>query len=680
MISSNTRPAARPLTLALILAAALLTLAAPRAARATDTVMATLGGRISAWNDGNGIIPLSAGILLPSPGWKKTYSMDNSLIERSARFTQGDGVKTWESRLRVGRDQTCRYRQVLTESAAGTATLQLIVTADADLDLEGVFVSVAWSARLFAGGECTLTAPNEPAHRIALPLAKPPKGAQQHLSGGKADRIAIRDAAGRQTISLALAQTRDLNVQDARVWNTDRFEAMTSFHHGPLKRDESSSITLQLSAHADADASPVSLAVDAARVAYRFDGFGGNYCFGVDSPVTSITLATLHSAWARTEISLDLWAPKPDARPASDADWARLAAAADRPGSKLRQQLLMAQTLQRRNIPYISSIWRLPEWLYSDPGAHPGQNAGHRIVAPERWDDLLHCLGSYFLYAREKYGVEPTLFSFNEPDYGVNVFFTPVTHRDAIKSIGAHFEGLGLKTRMLLGDVTNPRGTDTYTTPTLADPSALRYVGAVSVHSWGGATPAQYEAWARVADESKRPLLVAEVGPDAGAHKYSEVLQNYIFVLQEMQHHMEILLHARPRTALPWEFTNDYALLRRQGERYEPTKRFWMMKHFCNLTPPAADALATTSSREGVLFTAFRGKDNGKATWALHLVNLGPARPATITGLPAGIKQFQVIRTSERDDFKEAAPVAVEGGKASMNLPAQALLTLVARE
>lgn len=682
MISFNPTPAMgrahSSILRALLLVCALLAIAVPRGAHG-DTVMATLGGRITAWNDGNGIIPLSASIILPGPEWKRIASLDNGLIERSTRFSQRDGEKTWEGRLRVGQDKSCRYRQVLRETADGTATLQLTVTAENDLDLEGAYLSVSWSARQFGGGECTLSAPQAPMHRIALPEAKPPKGAKQHLASAKADRIVIRDAAGKKSIHLALGQSRDFNVQDDRVWNTDTFEAMTSFHQGALKQGESCTITLKLSAHGDADASPVRLALDAGRSLYHFDGFGGNYCFGVESPVTSLTLASLRSAWARTEISLDLWAPASAGRPANDADWARLAAAADKPGSKLHQQLLMAQALQSRHIPYISSIWRLPEWLYTDPEVRPGRySVAHRVVAPERWDDMLHCLGSYFLYAREKYGIEPALFSFNEPDWGVNVYFSPATHRDAIKSIGAHFEKLGLKTRMLLGDVTNPRGTDTYTTPTLADPAALRYVGALSVHSWGGATPAQYAAWAHVAEESKLPLLVAEVGPDAQAHKYSEVLHNYIFVLQEMQHYMELLLHARPRTALPWEFTSDYALMQKQGERYEPTKRFWVIKHFCNLTPPASEALGTSSNRDTVLFAAFRGKEGGKNAWALHVANLGPARPAMLSGLPAGIQSLKVIQTSAQDDFKEMTPVAVRGGGARMALPAQALLTLLA--
>ena len=44
----------------------------------------------------------------------------------------------------------------------------------------------------------------------------------------------------------------------------------------------------------------VRLTLDAEQVRYRLDGFGGNYCFGLDAPATGYTLDNLRIAWART--------------------------------------------------------------------------------------------------------------------------------------------------------------------------------------------------------------------------------------------------------------------------------------------------------------------------------------------------------------------------------------------
>jgi hypothetical protein len=89
----------------------------------------------------------------------------------------------------------------------------------------------------------------------------------------------------------------------------------------------------------------------------------------------------------------------------------------------------------------------------------------------------------------------------------VRILFTAGEHRDAIRSIGSHLERLGLKTRMLLADVSNPRGTHTYALSAASDAEALKYVGA---------SQAQYEAWAELGERLGLPLLVAELGADAG--------------------------------------------------------------------------------------------------------------------------------------------------------------------
>ena len=153
---------------------------------------------------------------------------------------------------------------------------------------------------------------------------------------------------------------------------------------------------------------------------------------------------------------------------------------------------------------------------------------------------------------------------------------TAEEHREAIKRIGARFAKLGLKTKLLLGDVAGPRGTHVFTEPAAADPEARKYLGAVSFHSWGGATPEQYGAWADLAERLKLPLIVAEAGPDAGAWQ-TKAYRTFPYAVREMVHYQELLLHARPQSILYWEFTGDYSLL--AGARPPPdgpglTERF----------------------------------------------------------------------------------------------------------
>jgi len=375
-------------------------------------------------------------------------------------------------------------------------------------------------------------------------------------------------------------------------------------------------------------------------------------------------------AWARTEMTPPEWEPENDNASPEDTNWAALAKN-DQPGTNLRREFLLAQQIQKRGIPYSITIWRLPEWLYTDPGKGP--EAFGRRFAAEKWPEVLECIGSYLVYAKKQYGVEPDLFSFNEPDGGVRVKFSAEEHRDAIRRIGAHFASLGLRTKMLLGDVCHARGTHTYALPTANDPEAMRHVGALSFHSWGGAKPEEYAAWSDLADKLKLPLLVAELGVDAWAWR-GAAYNTGDYALREVQMYQEIILHARPRATMQWEFTSDYGTVKVEKDgRLAPTVRFWFVKHFCNLTPPKAEVLATSSDNPKVLLTAFAGKG---PVYTLHIANFGAGRPATITGLPAEVKSLRAIQTSATDSFKELSAVAVEAGAAKVQLAQQSLLTL----
>jgi hypothetical protein len=275
--------------------------------------------------------------------------------------------------------------------------------------------------------------------------------------------------------------------------------------------------------------------------------------------------------------------------------------------------------------------------------------------------------------------VEPDLFSFNEPDIGVRVFMTPQEHRDAIKRIGGAFEDWGLRTRCVLGGAASPRGTHTYAEPAVDDPEAMRHVGAVAFHSWGGASGYEYRAWSQLAREVDRPLLVTELGVDPYAWQ-TGAYDSFDYALREVAMYQEILLHARPQGLMHWQFTADYSLLRREdtaaGPHFTPTSRYWFVKHFCDLTPRNSTAVAVRSDRPDVLLTAFRGAREGKVSLALHIFNPGRVRKATIEGFPATVERLRAVRTDLRQSFRETPFVPVIGGSAKISLTAHSLTTL----
>lgn len=633
-----------------------------------EAAVLSRGGQLTALCCEGRYVDVSAGLRVPLRGWSAVRGVADA---RDPRFGRSGARSSWSGRIEVRSGSFCSFTQTV-EEAQGGVTFDLTVTAEADLDVEGVFFFVDVPTAVFAGGVGELSAEGGAVRSARMPAAQPQ---ERHFLSGTATSLRMADAAGRTELTMTLSRACPISVQDTREWRGDTYNAYVALASGPMRRGQSASLSVALHLTCQVDRTPARLTVEPGRELFRMDGFGGDYCFNIESPVTRFTLNNLRVRWARTEMTLAEWEPENDNARADLTDWAALRAH-DGADSNLRREFQLAQELERRGIPYVISVWDLPEWLYADPGSGRREQARH--VPAEKWDELLECIGSYLLYAREAYGVEPDLFSFNEPEYGVRVKLTPEEHRDAIKSIGARLEALGLRTKMLLADVANPRDPD-YPLPAAEDPEAMRHVGALGFHSWGGASPEEYGAWATLARRLGLPLLVTELGVDANWRDVP--LHTFRYALQEARMYQELILYAQPQGTMQWEFTSDYSLVEQQTDaagapQLVPTKRFWFVKHFCNLTPTPGVALATTSDQPDVLVTAFRRTGAaGAPAFAVHILNLGPARRARLGGLPSALGELRAVRTSETEEFTELGAVPAAAGM-ELELAANSLLTL----
>jgi hypothetical protein len=636
-------------------------------AGAAETAAFDSYGRVTALIYGGDELALRATVIAPAAGWKRAAGQ--AQIER-VRATHSDEATTWEGTFEVEAGHRARFQQTARQ-VGGRTQLEIRLTALTALELEGVYLRLDVPRAEFLGGRAEAAG----GKAVELPVYKP---AEKDFFTAESSTLALADAAGNLKLALATEQPHKMFLQDKWERSGRTYAAFIELHHGPLAEGAAVAETFTLSLTGKPDASPAQLTLDASRRRYTLEGVGGDYCFNIESPVTQYTLKNLRVGWARTEMTLAEWEPENDNDSPEVTNWDYFTAR-DKPDSRLRREFLLARQIQEKGIPCVISIWQLPDWMYADPGVEP-RRGRPRKVPPEKWDELLESIGSYLLYARKQYGVEPNLFSFNEANLGVDVLLTPEEHREAIKRLGAHFEKLGLKTRMLLGDATGARGTHEYALAAAADPEAMRYVGAVAFHSWGGATPEQYAAWADLAEWLRLPLLVTELGVDAGAHRGS-AYDSFHYGLREVRMYQEILLHARPQGTMQWEFTADYGTVRVKrdaggGEELAPTPRFWFVKHFTDLTPPKADALSTTSDNPKVLFTAFAGDSGGRRVYTLHLANLGAARTVTIRGIPPGVRELRAVRTSESESFRDLPPVKASGGVAVVDMPARSLLSL----
>jgi hypothetical protein len=197
---------------------------------------------------------------------------------------------------------------------------------------------------------------------------------------------------------------------------------------------------------------------------------------------------------------------------------------------------------------------------------------------------------------------------------------------------------------------------------------AVKYIGAVAFHSWRGCTDPILAGWRDAARALNLPLLVAEGSTDAAAWRYPQIFSEPSFVLEEISLYTRILALSQPKSILQWQLTSDYSILTGGGlfgdnDALRPTQRFWNLKQLAS-TPAGAFALPVVCNRPGITCAAF-GKIANSA-YAVHIVNTGAARPALITGLPAGVKELRAWITDTRRGMQEGTGIPVSDGKAEI--------------
>lgn len=596
-------------------------------------------------------------LVLPSKGWAKTVGLSSA---EALTVTRGD-ESVFQGRLALDSTQKLQFTQRVSE-IDGKVRISIAYNALAELAAEGLYfrVNIPWtefnSGTAEIGGR-TVTLPSELPASVNL------------LYNASASEIRAMSPTGDLWWSANLSAALPVNLQDKSTESPKSFTYWIYLHRGTLPSGTHGSFTIDLAIDGIPDTTSASLSIEPESSRYLFHGFGGNYAFQIESPVTAYTLEHIQSRWARTEITLVDWEPENENSSTADTDYGRFIEN-DKPGTRLRHEFELMRTLKQKGIPFVASVWRLPEWMLADR-ATKGPNDRQRIIDPAMFDELIESLTAYILYARDFYGVEPDLFSFNEPDLGIRILLTPEEHRDAVRRIGSHFASMGLSTKMLLGDTSHARGTHAYVLPAANDPEALQYAGAIAFHSWNGASPEQYQAWADLAERLGLPLLVAELGTDPSAWQ-GRAYDSYWYGINELQLYQDILTHARPQGTMYWEFTADYSLVRIEGTEIVPTGRFWLTKQLANLTPPMSTALAAASSHGKVNINAFRSG----AVYTIHIANISAARDAVLTGLPVDVSTWRAVLTTEDAGFGELEPLAAADRSLSLQLPARSLLTL----
>ncbi|MFZ4396934.1 MAG: hypothetical protein ACOYOU_15070 [Kiritimatiellia bacterium] len=574
----------------------------------------------------------------------------------------GTSGAVWRAQLQPDMAVTCRVTQVA-QTLSNGVRFAVSVLAERTNECSGIYLILHVPSERFAGGRYVAAGVSR-----RFPSARADPYLLSYVPGGQLDLVCAREAGG---IRLEASTNVTILVQDNRRWS-DEFAIVVPLHAGSLPAGQILAMTLQVTGAGSARVPLAEVQVDASRTMYRFDGFGGNYCYGLQGLLARTAFATLQPAWARVQMRLDELQPPPLNTKDLAADFLRQLAAADLPDSELRAAVEFQTLLASNRTPCFMALWRAPKWMHTDGQAHQDNN----LLKPAEWPRLAAAIVAYLRYVRDRYGVEPEVFAINEPDFGASLLVAPEVYPKVMRLLAEDLQRQGLRTRLALGDVSNPReGARAYLSRVLRDPMALRQVSWLSFHSWGGASDDEYAEWAALAGRLRLPLVVAEAGVDPDWKRAPVFRHDY--AMQEMAMYFDLLAHAHPQAVLLWEHSDDYPVLARDADgRFVTTARWGMQQQWIAYTPRGSLAVGCELLVGEQLHACSFVHGAEGAGFTLHLGNRLGTRVCRIGKLPTALTSLHVVQTTRNQHAQTMADVRPQGGELRLELPAESMTTL----
>ena len=554
------------------------------------------------------------------------------------------------------------------DAGRGKARVTISCTAHADTRISGLYFTVQLPTGYSTAPTVSPTA-NAAASPIASPTASPTASADT-------DKLLLDGPQGRRFKIQMLQAGAPPELVPAR----DGYRRIDiPIKKGDWRNGETAQRSFMITVSGEIDHRTVHVVLYTDSTGRRFAGIGGNFRIQntrLDPAVIDYCLQHLRVAWGRVELPWRSWQPFADVDPLADARSGHLSPAVVR-------AMEMAHTLGEKKIPFILSAWFPPEWAVVGPVSiqQPGPDHvwGNRLNH-DKDTAIYRSIADYIVFLKERYGVEPVYFSFNESDLGINVRQTAAEHDALIKGLGAFFASRGLGTRVLLGDNSDAT-TWSFIAAAMDDSAARRWMGAVSFHSWRGWDTATLKHWADAATKLRLPLLVAEGSIDAAAWHYPAILREPGYALKEIGLYVRLLAICQPLSILQWQLTSDYSLLAGAGifgdtGALRPTQRFWNLKQL-SLTPEGMFAMPAGCDRPDISVAALG--NNSRREYVLHLVNDAAAREVVVDGLPKGVRSLRMYTTNQTSSAAVGRPVAVKNGQARFGVEARSFVTLIAR-
>lgn len=561
------------------------------------------------------------------------------------------------------------YDQSVEDLGAGKANVRIHYRNEKDTQIIGAFFMLELPAHSYEGALVCLIGPTYTSIENVFPTS------DIEITRGAAKGISVKSS-GRQLNITINEGTMIFVKRDTSVGSA--LEIYFALMTGPLKKGTSSYKSFTIEAMAIPDKSPLLMTIDVNKPGRTFKGFGGNFRLQnptSDPPVINYCLEHLEVRWGRVEMPWRFWHPDEDQDPVELSNEKGL-------HPRVEAAMQMARRLDSLGMPVILSNWSAPNWAIEGEmsfGPQPGGLRGNPLNQ-SKLEAIYRSIGDYIQYAKDHFNFEFVMFSFNESDLGINVRQTPEEHAQFIKGLGQHLRKRGLSTKMLLGDTADANGWPFIQTA-LNDSSTHPFIGAVSFHSWRGYTDENLQQWSIAAEKMRLPLLVGEGSMDAGAWRYPDIFSEYTYAMEEMNLYVRILRICQPESILQWQLTADYSPMVGGGVfgnneiALKPTQRFWNFKQMANL-PADLKYMPVTSNKTNVECSGLG--DPERAIYAIHLVNNGSSRLASLSGLPSDIRWMKMWVTNHQSSNAQRRPIRVIDGVAEFTAESNSFITLLA--
>jgi hypothetical protein len=315
------------------------------------------------------------------------------------------------------------------------------------------------------------------------------------------------------------------------------------------------------------------------------------------------------------------------------------------------------------------SVWDLPDEFITDP-----TRQAQRVIKPESYDEIIQMLADFFLKAKNEYGVEVDQFSFNESDGGYQIIFSPEATIAFVKKAGQKFAGAGLKTKFLLADTAQTKGTVEFATRIMADPSIWPYLGPLSFHCWWSENipDSEFERIAGFGKAWNKEVWCAELGFDAMAWKIKDMNKSWDYALRFAKISHRMMKYAGVEVSLYWTWQNNYAIMSTDTQEKYPS--YFVTRHQVDFLNSGTQIVHSISSDPELL--AVSGiRPDGKRV--LQLINMKKETVAVeVSGFES--QQIDVTSTTENNPWENLKNVAQSGnGKAGLQLKPQSVNTFV---